>query len=169
MPSLPPVDKLALAPLFGTDRQDLVMAPYAATLGMRLVEIAPYQATLALPYRNELVGDPVRGVVFGGVITGLLDQAAGLAVHCSLEESRAIATVDLRIDYLRAAKPGRELIGRASCTKITKQVAFVRAIAWDDDPDDPFASCLATFMLGANQTESPYNRILREQEGRSES
>jgi uncharacterized protein (TIGR00369 family) len=153
--------KLALAPLFGSDRQDLVIhAPHAQALGMRLVEIAPREATLALPYRPELVGDPVRGVVFGGVITSLLDQAAGLAVHCSLEVSCAIATVDLRIDYLRAAEPGYDLFGRASCTKLTKRVAFIRAIAWEHDPDDPFASCLATFMLGANTTESPYTSLL---------
>lgn len=156
---------LALAPFFGTDHQELVRhTPHARALGMRLVKAAPREATLSLPYRPELVGDPARGVVFGGVITTLLDQTCGLTVACSLEVPCAIATVDLRIDYLRAAEPGHDLFGRARCTKLTKNVAFIRAIAWEHDPEDPFASYLATFMLGANATESPYARLLREHE-----
>jgi len=92
----------------------------------------------------------VGGVVFGGVITTLLDHACGLSVMCSLKEAVGIATLDLRIDYLRAAVPGAELFARAECYKSTGSVAFVRGTAWDADPDDPFATSLATFMLGAH-------------------
>ena len=74
---------------------------------MRCLRVGPREATLVLPYRDDLVGDPTRGVVFGGVITTLLDQAGGVAPLGSLPELTSIATVDLRIDYLRAAKPGR--------------------------------------------------------------
>jgi uncharacterized protein (TIGR00369 family) len=162
-------ERLAMAPFFGRADQAIVRhTPHACALGLRLVAIAPREATLALPYRPELVGDPIRGVVFGGVITSLLDQASGLAVACSLETPRAIATVDLRVDYLRAAEPGCELFGRAHCYKVTRTVAVIRASAWDRTPDDPFASALATFMLGANTTESPYARLLRERAGGAE-
>ena len=155
-------DEYALEKYFGPGRQDLIAhTPHARYLGMRVVETGPRQATLVLPYREELVGDPGRGVVFGGVITTLLDHACGLSVGCSMDVARAIATIDLRIDYLRAAEPGCDLYGRASCYKMTKNVAFVRASAWDHDPDEPFASCLATFMLGANAAESPYARLAR--------
>ncbi len=154
---------LALAPFFGGDHQQLVRhTPHARALGIRLVQVAPREATLMLPHRPEIIGDPARGVVFGGVITTLLDQACGLTVACSVEVPCAIATLDLRIDYLRAADPGHDLFGRACCTKLTKNVAFIRATAWEHDPEDPFASCLATFMLGANTTESPYAQLLRD-------
>ena len=73
---------------------------------------------------------------------------------------KAIATLDLRIDYLRAAEPGRDLIGEAHCYKLTTHVAFVRATAWEREPDDPFASCLSTFMVGANASISPVARAL---------
>jgi acyl-coenzyme A thioesterase PaaI-like protein len=68
----------------------------------------------------------------------------------------AIATIDLRVDYLRAAEPGRELFARAECYKLGHNVAFVRASAWDEDERDPFASCLGTFMVGANSGGSPF-------------
>lgn len=134
--------------MFGTGREEMVAhVPHAARLGIKVVEIGPCFATLQLPWSEDLVGDPVRGVVFGGVITTLLDQASGIAVQCSLYEFKRIATLDLRIDYLRAAEPGHDLNAEVECYKVTNNVAFVRGIAWDRDRSDPFASMLATFML----------------------
>src|SRR5690349_14890430 len=131
---------------------------------MEVVRIGPREAVVRLPYREELVGDPVRRVVFGGVITTLLDHAAGLAVSCSLPELKSIATLDLRIDYLRAAEPGRDLVGRAECYKVGAHVAFVRGSAWDQSPDDPFASVHATMMIGANATASSLARAVAARE-----
>ncbi len=154
--------RYALAALFGEGRAEFVdHIPHCRRLGMQVVRVAPREATVRLPYRADLVGDPVRGVVFGGVITTLLDHASGLAVMCSLPELKAIATLDLRIDYLRAAEPGCALVGRAECYKLGAQVAFVRGSAWDRTPDDPFASLHATMMLGANASLSPMARALQ--------
>ena len=155
-------ERFALAELFGAARGEMVEhIPHCRRLGMTVEQVGPRTARVRLPYRDELVGDPVRRVVFGGVITTLLDHASGLAVFCSLEELRAIATLDLRIDYLRAAEPGLDLVGEAQCYKLTTHVAFVRAIAWEREQADPFASCLATFMVGANLAVSPMARALR--------
>jgi len=149
--------EFALSALFGKGRQELLShVPHCAFLGLEVIEAEARAATLRIPYRDDLIGDPSRGVIFGGVITTLLDQACGLAVGCSLKELLVIATLDLRIDYLRAARPGLDLIGRAECYKLTKNVAFVRGIAHDGDSNDPFASCLATFMIGANPQQSPF-------------
>ena len=158
--------RYALAALFGGKGGDLVEhVPHCKRLGIEVVRVAPREATVRLPYRGELVGDPVRKVVFGGVITTLLDHASGLAVFCSLSELTAIATLDLRIDYLRAAEPGCDLVGRAECYKLGAQVAFVRGTAWDRSPDDPFASVLATMMVGANESTSPLVRAVRARGG----
>lgn len=147
----------ALASLFGPANYDIgEYTPHAGRLRMRVIEAGPGMATLALPYHEELIGDPARGVVFGGVITTLIDQASGFAVACALEKLTAIATIDLRVDYLRAAEPGRDLFARAECYKLTRNVAFVRATAWDHDQSDPFAGCLGTFMIGSTTGGSPF-------------
>lgn len=154
----------AMAQYFGEGRNELIETiPHAAALGMNVVSVGAGDAVLSLPYRAEFVGDPTRGVVFGGVITTLVDQALGLAVSCSLADLRAIATLDLRIDYLRPAEPGRELFAHAHCYKVTTHVAFARAVAYDRSEDEPFATCLATFMLGSTvKDDSPFVAALQQ-------
>lgn len=153
----------ALALLFGPGREDMTSyTPHAKYLGMKVVETGPGFAVIMLPYRPELIGDPVRKVVFGGAITTLLDHASGLAVACALDVLRSIATVDLRVDYVRAATPGLDLYARVDCYKVTRNVAFIRGIAYERAADDPFASCLGTFMLGANRTGNSFERFVRQ-------
>jgi uncharacterized protein (TIGR00369 family) len=153
----------ALEAVFGPGREEMTgYTPHARHLGMRVVETGPGFAVIAMPYRPEIIGDPVRKVVFGGAITTLLDHTAGLAVACALDVLRSIATVDLRVDYVRAAAPGHDLRARVECYKVTRNVAFVRGIAYERAPDDPFASCLGTFILGASRAGSAFARLVRE-------
>jgi uncharacterized protein (TIGR00369 family) len=159
----------ALTSFFGPGREEMTSyTPYARHLGMKVIETGPGFAIMMLPYRPELIGDPVRKVVFGGAITGLLDQASGLAVACALDALRAIATVDLRVDYLRAAAPGSDLYARVDCYKVTRNIAFARGIAYERGPDDPFAVCLGTFMLGGERTRSSIERLVRAAAGGEE-
>jgi uncharacterized protein (TIGR00369 family) len=154
-------EQYALASIFGPGLDEMIShTPHAKYLGLRVVETGPRYAVLMLPHRPELIGDPARGVVFGGAITTLLDHASGLAVACAMDTLRAIATIDLRIDYLRAAEPGLDLFGSAECYKRTRSVAFVRGKAWDRDPEDPFAHAIATFMLGSTPGEHPLQRVV---------
>jgi len=154
--------RYALESLFGPGRDGMVShTPHAAHLGIRVVETGPAFGVCALPFREELIGDPVRRVIFGGAITTLIDHASGLAVACAVEELTAIATIDLRVDYLRAAAPDLELYARSECYRLTRNVAFVRAVAWERSADDPFASALGTFMLGANRGDSSFERLVR--------
>ena len=68
-------------------------------------------------------------------------------MFASLEEFVPIATLDLRIDYLRPAEPGRDVLARAHCYKMTKNVAFTRAVAYHDDESNPIAHSVGTFMI----------------------
>ncbi|MFT4571798.1 MAG: hypothetical protein ACI8TX_000691 [Hyphomicrobiaceae bacterium] len=137
--------------LFSSRRQELVShIPHAIELALEVVDASPSNATIRLPVTEHLVGDSERGVVFGGVITTLLDQVGGAAVMCGMRELSSIATIDLRIDYLKAATPGRDLFGHAECYRMTRSVAFVRGAAYHDSPDDPFAIFVSTYMLAAN-------------------
>jgi len=59
-----------------------------------------------------------------------------------------VATLDLRIDYLRASEPGRAIFGRAECYRLSRSVAFVRGTAYCEEAE-PLAQCAATFMIGS--------------------
>ena len=148
--------------MFGDHPPLLTHVPHCQELGMEALHAGPGEVTLRSPFDPRLVGDPSRGVVFGGVITTLLDHAGGVCVMCSLEELRSIATIDLRIDYMRPATPGRDLIGHASCYRVTRRVAFVRGAAYHDDREQPFATFLSTYMVGANMFPSGVLETLEE-------
>ena len=124
--------------------------PQAAALGIRIVSVEPGLAAMAVPHRADLVGDPATGVLAGGVVTTLLDHVCGLAVSSKLLDNGALlplATLDLRIDYMRAAEPGREIVAKAHCYKLGHTIAFVRATAFDGDEDDPVATAQAAFSI----------------------
>lgn len=133
-------------------RQFTLASPQSRALGLEIVDLKVGEATLRCPYRPELVGDPATGVIAGGVVTTLLDHTCGQAVGSALTEIAPIATLDLRIDYLRPAEPGLDIYAHAHCYKLTRSVAFVRATAYDRSPDHPVATTQATFMLQTSLT-----------------
>ncbi|MEO8701396.1 MAG: PaaI family thioesterase [Kofleriaceae bacterium] len=120
--------------------------PHNRALGMKIVAVTEGEAVFELPYDLKLVGNPDTGTLHGGAITALLDAASGSAVFASLVDFVPIATLDLRIDYLRPAEPGRAVFARATCYKTTRNVAFTRAVAFHDE-GDPIAHSVGTFML----------------------
>lgn len=119
-------------------------------MGMTLDVLERGRARMTLPYRADLVGDPVSGVLHGGAVTVLMDSTCGAAVFMALDKPDAIATLDLRIDYLRAAEPGRDVVATAECYHLGRNVAFVRGTAHHGDPDQLIAACAGSFMIGTH-------------------
>jgi len=116
-------------------------------LGMKIVELGEGSGVMSIPYSKQLIGNPQTGVVHGGVITSLLDTVSGVAVICSLDDLIPLATLDLRIDYMTAATPGKTIFARAECMHTTKSIAFVKGSAYHEASDSPIATSVATFML----------------------
>jgi uncharacterized protein (TIGR00369 family) len=133
----------------GDEKVRLSFSPQSTALGLELVSTQP-EVILRVPYREDLVGEPDTGVLAGGVVTTLLDMACGWATIVALKEPTSVATLDLRIDYMRPAEPGRAILATAHCYKLTRSIAFVRGLAYDVDPSDPVAAAQAAFMLDSN-------------------
>lgn len=113
-------------------------------------------AELALPWNARLVGDvgthpggthPGGGVLASGPIVTMMDMATSLGVWLRRGAFVPHATLDLRVDYLRPAVPGRTVIGRGECYRLSRTIAFVRGQAHDGDAADPLAHVAGTFML----------------------
>lgn len=119
---------------------------HPAALGLQYVAQGSDWCELRLPYQDALVGDPARGLIASGAIIAALDMAAGLAIWIRTAEFRPTATIDMRIDYLRPAAPGRDIFARVECYRLTRRVAFVRGEAHDGDADNPVAHVAASFM-----------------------
>lgn len=123
---------------------------HGAALGFRYADSGDDWAELILPYSPDLIGLPETGVLASGPIISLMDMALSLAIWIKAGAFRPQATLDMRVDYLRAARPGSDLFGRGECYKITRSVAFVGGMAHDGDAGDPVARVSATFMFTAD-------------------
>lgn len=105
------------------------------------------KAVLSLPYNQSLVGDPDSGVIHGGPVSTLLDSTLGLAVMAHPDGDGMTATIDLRIDYMRPAKPEHKITASGEVYHVTRTVAFVRGTAWADDREKPVAMATGAFVF----------------------
>ncbi|QQS13180.1 MAG: PaaI family thioesterase [Rhodospirillales bacterium] len=121
--------------------------PHNKALGTIVTDVRQGAARMRLDWREDLVGNPETGVLHGGAITALLDSCSGMSVATRLTRPQPFATLDLRIDYVRPATPRQPVFAEAECFRITRNVAFTRAVAHQGDPKDPIAASAGTFMM----------------------
>jgi uncharacterized protein (TIGR00369 family) len=119
---------------------------HGAALGFELTRVGRGEVEMSFPYKEETVGNPVTGVVHGGVIVSLLDTCCGCAAISVLKRPSVTPTMDLRLDYMHPAEPGQPIYVSAKVYRDTSNVIFCRGSAWQDDPENPIAHCVATFM-----------------------
>jgi uncharacterized protein (TIGR00369 family) len=131
----------------GAMRQGMGRTAFLQALGGQVEDFAAGQGRIRLPFQPFLIGNPDTGVIHGGVLTALLDQACGMAVGTALRAPAMIATLDLRIDYMKPAAPDMDLIVESECLKIAHEVAFTRGYAFQTTREEPVAIATATFML----------------------
>ena len=135
-------------------RQFVSILPHSQKLRMEVVAAANGCGEMRMPWSQELVGDPRTGVIFGGAVSALMDTCAGLSVFSHPDAGLSVATLDLRIDYMRAAVPGQAIVARAECYHITSSVAFVRATAHDDDYEKPVATATGAFAIAREESRA---------------
>lgn len=117
------------------------------TLGIRYLGRGEDWIELGFDYDRRLIVDAETGILASGPIITLMDMATSLSIWVRTGRFQQQATLDLRVDYLRAAVPGRSVVGHGECYRLTRQIAFVRGYAHDGDPADPVAHVAGTYMF----------------------
>ena len=128
------------------------VTPWANEMGFEVTRIEKGHVWGVQPFREHLVGDPETRVIHGGVITTLLDNLCGMSCALSLKEFRFVATLDLRIDYMRPAESGCDILAEAECYHVTKSVAFCRAWAYHESRDKVIATAQGAFAINKVRT-----------------
>jgi len=139
--------------------------PFNRFLGLRVRELDSGLARLELPFRPELVGNPLRQTLHGGAISMLLDSTGGGAVWTQIRREDLLSTVDLRVDYLRPARP-ELLIGQGRVVRLGNRVGVVELRAYHPgDADRPVAAGMGVYSIRhatGKDDAAPWRRALAE-------
>lgn len=121
--------------------------PFNHLLGIECVSLSDGFARLEIAFRPELIGDPIKGALHGGVLSALIDTCGGAAVFTTIPFGDRVSTIDLRVDYLR---PGRKerLVAEAYVLRTGGRVASVDVRAFHPDaPMNPVATGKGVYAI----------------------
>jgi acyl-CoA thioesterase len=78
--------------------------PFYRFMGIQLTQLGYGRSEIRVKVGKRVT--QLEGVAHGGVSVALVDSAVGLAVCTMIEVGRAIATIDLQVNFLAPTKPG---------------------------------------------------------------
>jgi len=130
--------------------------PFNRVLGLSIDSLDPKAPRLRFDMRPELVGNPTRQILHGGVISATLDVVGGLAIALALAAGKSeevvarpfpnIGTIDLRIDYLRPGR-GQYFVATGRVVRLGGRVAVVHS-ELVNDTGEQIATGAAAYMVG---------------------
>lgn len=82
----------------------LTANPFNNWMGMEIQELTEDELTVAIKWRDEMISNPKARYTHGGILGAMIDTVADFAIAAKV--GIPVPTVDLRIDYHRAAAPG---------------------------------------------------------------
>lgn len=121
----------------------------AAMLGFRLVEAEPGRVAFTSCHDERMVNS--GGIVHGGVLGLVLDQAIGDAVRTLLADGQRYVTLDLYLTYLKPVQPGSRLRCEAWVTSRTRRTARTTGRVLCDG--DVVCECMSTLFIA--EAEGP--------------
>ena len=112
--------------------------PFDRLLGVKVVSLSPTDVQVRIDMKEELIGNFIRRILHGGVISSMLDLTGGLVASVELlkhmehqppDEVRKrlmrMGTIDLRVDYLRVGE-GEYFTASGTVLRRGNRVAVVR-------------------------------------------
>jgi uncharacterized protein (TIGR00369 family) len=135
------------------------LIPFNRYLGVRMTSARVGFARLEVPFRDELVGDPMRPALHGGVLSALADAAGGAAVWTSIDDDRArVSTIDLRIDYLRPARLV-DVVAEAQTVRTGNRVGVVDIRLFHPDAEgDTIATGKGVYNISIKKENASFGR-----------
>ena len=135
--------------------------PYISFLGIQFDRRGD-ELTAILPFRDDLIGNPVLPAIHGGVTAAFLEVTAIIELSWSLlwddmenvmgqpldpaRLPRLPKTIDFTTDFLRTGLP-RDAYARARVNRSGRRYASVHVEGWQDNRMRPFAQASGHFLL----------------------
>ena len=118
--------------------------PFDRLLGVKVTSLSLTDVQVRIDMREDLIGNFIRRILHGGVISSMLDLTGGLVAavellkhmeHQPLEDIKKrlmrMGTIDLRVDYLRVGE-GKHFIASGTVLRTGNRVAVVRTELYND-------------------------------------
>jgi uncharacterized protein (TIGR00369 family) len=125
--------------------ETLLATPYVARFGVQL-EMKGTELTGILPFREDLVGNPLIPALHGGAVGAFLEIVASGSLLISQPMARLPKPIDVAIDYLRPAR-AQDVYARAIVARSGRRVANVRVEAWQGRTEAPVATLHGHFLI----------------------
>ena len=108
----------------------ITRAPFHQWLGLTVLAVTDNSIEIKATWREEWVVNPERRYTHGGILAALIDLAADFAMI--KQTGRGVPTIDMRVDYHRAAMPG-DLTARGRVVRFGSQFSTAEAELIDKD------------------------------------
>lgn len=114
----------------------------------KIIEADKNSVLLRMPFNSDFCADTEKELIHGGVLTALIDSALGLSTMLAVPGLKTLATLDMRVEYLRPAKSRSDLMVFAECYRVSRHISFNRGRVWfDGEERNQVAVGYATFAL----------------------
>ncbi|MBI3726468.1 thioesterase family protein [bacterium] len=122
------------------------LVPFNRVLGLKLTDARRGVVRAELAFREDLIGDPIKRALHGGVLSAFADAVGGCAVFTVLEPGSRCSTIDLRIDYLRPGKP-ETVHAEGTVLRLGGRVAVASVAVHQADREAPVAVAMAVYAV----------------------
>lgn len=106
----------------------LTRGPFHQWLGLQVLSVGEGEIEIKATWREEWIVNPDGRYTHGGILAALVDLTADWALVSTT--GRGVPTIDMRVDYHRAAMPG-DLTARGKVVKAGKQFSVCEAQVFD--------------------------------------
>ena len=118
--------------------EGLQSCPFHKLLGIQILSLTIGDVCVRIDMRDELIGNTIKGILHGGVISSVLDIAGGIIATASVMEKMSdrpveeaiqrylkMGTIDLRVDYLKPGK-GKYFLAKGTILRTGESIAVTR-------------------------------------------
>ena len=106
----------------------ITRGPYHQWLGLHVISVGEGTIEIGAKWREDWVVNPERRYTHGGILAALVDLTADWALVS--RTGRGVPTIDLRVDYHRAAMPG-DLVAKGKVIKFGSAISVAEASVYD--------------------------------------
>lgn len=128
--------------------EGLAQIPYAGEIGIKPILMGD-ELTLILPYKPELIGNPILQAMHGGVVGAFLETTAMVQLWLMGDPKPLPKPISINIDFMRRGRP-QDTFARAVISRQGSRVANVRVKAWQENVENPISILHGNFLTAAD-------------------